>query len=98
MPATKRLVLDLPADQVDEIEARVAAGEFDSASALVAADLDDIGFPVVLDDGSPEWLASGESCRETLRRIDAGVEPTCSADEVRAYLSEQRASRVARTT
>ena len=96
MTATKRLVLDLPADQVDMIEARVASGEFASPSALVTAELDEAVVHSSPGEMSPEWLAFAESCRDTLERLDAGLEPTYTADEVRTYLAQQRAARAAR--
>ena len=77
MPATRRLVLDLPEDTVRDVEARVAAGEFASASDLVAAQLDapPSGFPR----GWEAWLAEGDG---VISRRRAGLEPGSPAQEV----------------
>ena len=87
MPATRRLVLDLPEETVADIEARVAAGEYADAGAVVAAGVthllalhadDDPDF----DEDDPEWVAIIAECDESERRIDAGLEQTFSVDEV----------------
>ncbi len=88
MPATKRLVVDLPEDVVDMIEARVAGGEFASPSAYVAARIaDEDALPLEHENlDTPEmqaWLAEAE---EIERRIDAGLEETVPAAEVFAKL------------
>lgn len=96
MPATKRLVVDLPEEMVEMIEARVAGGEFASASAFVVALITDEDAPPLEheDLDSPEmraWLAEGD---EIERRIEAGLEETIPAQKVfadlRAHLERLR--------
>ena len=90
MPATKRLVLDLPEETVDLIEARVAAGEFATADELVSTALEDFES---LPDDDPDfeaWLRRGD---EVVARLKAGREPTSplteAFDRVRAKLLAQ---------
>ena len=90
MPATKRLVLDLPEETVDLIEARVAAGEYATASDLV---LDSLGTESH-DDASGEWVEFAGRVRETVRRLDSGEEPTFTSEEVKAHLDERRRARL----
>lgn len=96
MPATKRLVLDLPVETVDMIEARVAGGQFASASAYIAERIaDEDALPFQHEDlDSPEmqaWLAESD---EIERRIDAGVDEVIPIEKVfadlRAHLEQLR--------
>ena len=100
MPATKRLVLDLPEEVAAAIDAHVSSGEFPDAAHVVAAgvgalpgaadaELDD------LDEDSPEWKAILAECDEAERRIDAGLEQTYSLDEVFDRLAARAKQRAA---
>ena len=89
MPATKRLVLDLPEETVADIEARVAAGEYATASQLV---LDSLTMAMP-DEGSEEWAGFAASVRETARRVDSGEEVMFTSIEVRDHLDRRRRSR-----
>ncbi len=89
MTATKRLVVDLPEDQVAMIEARVAAGEYESASALVSSVLLDTTIVPGVDEPSSDWTDFDAPSAETLRRLDAGLERTRPAAEVFAEVKAE---------
>ena len=90
MVATRRLVVELPEAQVAMIEARVASGEYASASALVSARIDDeFASPVEMAEGGPALTAFDARCAETLRRLEVGAEPLYPAEEVFARLREK---------
>lgn len=90
MPATKRLVLDLPEDQVDRLEAQIAAGEYGSANEAVATALDTLFTPIDEDWlRSPEgqaWLTEGD---EADRDMEEGRDPGRPAAEVFAELKAE---------
>jgi Arc/MetJ-type ribon-helix-helix transcriptional regulator len=98
MPATKRLVLDLPEETVADIEARVAAGGYADASAAVAAAVSDTAAADPWED-TPEfraWLAEGD---EIVARIEAGEEDDfIPAEQVFAELKAELREMIARET
>ena len=100
MPATKRLVLDLPEEVADTIEAHVTSGEYADAAHMVVAGVGslpgaDYAGLGELDEDSPEWKAIIAECDEAGRRIDAGLERTYSVDEVFDELKLRMRARVA---
>lgn len=100
MPATKRLVLDLPEHVAHAIDAHVTSGEYADAAHVVAAGVgflpgaDDAGVGEP-DEDSPEWKAVIAECDEAERRIDAGLERTYSVDEVFDRLAARAKERAA---
>lgn len=90
MIALKSLTVELPEEQVRLIEEQVASGAYASASEVVSAGVFELHATSFLDDTSPEWLAFAESTKETIRRIDAGIEPLYSAEEVRGRRTARR--------
>ncbi len=88
MPATKRLVLDLPEETVHVIDARVSSGAFaDAASVVVAAVSEAFSFDAWED--TPEakaWLLAGD---EAERAMEDGRDPGTPAAQVFAELKAE---------
>ena len=78
----RSLTVTLPDDMVDEIEARVAAGEFASASELVRASLDRPAGPdFALADGQMAEIRA--SCDEMAADPSLGIPASEIMDRVR---------------
>ena len=96
MPATKRLVLDLPAETVDAIAANVASGLYANAQETVTAaiaQLQSAQSDPPLGVTPEEWAAFATRCKEVSARVAAGVEKTYSVEEARAELARRRGAR-----
>ena len=94
MPATKRLVVDLPVEQADWIEAEVASGRYASPGAYLSARLaEEDALPSGFD--ALDWDALTAEGEAQARRIAAGEEQVRSAEAVFTDLEARIRARAA---
>lgn len=91
MTSLRSITVELTEEQIDEIQAH-ASGAYTSASAVISAGLAELLNPV-WNESLPEGQAFLAECDEIVRRIDAGLDPSYTLDEVMETL---RADLIAR--
>jgi len=93
MESTRRLAIELPEEMAEAVEARVASGQYASASDVVQEGLRRLAQDEapLLDEEMEQWLRT-----EVVARYDAvmaGREEGLTIEQVRANLAEARARR-----